>query len=84
MSALATLTASAVCRVLGDEQVDEQIRLKDDKIFQLKQQTATQQQRIEELKYENYDLRSRVSQAPIKEGTCIVGLDHWCANKWVL
>ena len=49
MSALATLTASAVCCVLGDEQVDEQIRSRDDVIFQLKQQIATQQQRIEEL-----------------------------------
>ena len=41
MSALATLTASAVCCVLGDEQVDEQIRLRDDIIFQLKQQIAS-------------------------------------------
>ena len=52
MSALATLTASAMCCVLGDEQVDEQIHLRDDVIFQLKQQIATQQQRIEDLEYE--------------------------------
>ena len=49
MSALATLTASAVCCVLGDEQVDEQIQLRDDMIFRFKKQIATQQQRMEEL-----------------------------------
>ena len=71
MSALATLTASAVFYVLGDEQVDEQICLSDDVIFGLKQEMAIQQQRIEE--YENYELKSRVSQAPIKEeGMCSV------------
>ena len=64
MSALATLTASVVCCVLGDEQVDEQIRLRDDVIFQQKQEMATQQQRIEEL---NEELRSQMTQAPIKE-----------------
>ena len=67
MSALATLTASAVCCVLGDEQVDEQIQLRDDVIFRQKQEMATQQQRIEELKHQNEELRSRVSQGPIKE-----------------
>ena len=67
MSALATLTASAVCCVLGDEQVDEQTRLRDDVIFRQKQEMATQQQRIEELKHENEELRSRLSQAPFKE-----------------
>ena len=51
MSALATLTASAVCCVLGDEQVDEQIRLRDDAIFQLKQQVAALQQKNEEQGY---------------------------------
>ena len=55
--------------------MDEQIRLRDDVIFRLKQEMATQQQRIEELKYENYELRSRVSQVLIKEeGTCIIGI----------
>ena len=67
MSALATLTASAVCYILGDEQVDEQIRLRDAVIFRQKQEMATQQQKIEELKHENEELRSRVSQVPIKE-----------------
>ena len=56
-----------MCCVLGDEQVDEQIQLKDDVIFQQKQEMATQQQRIEELKHEIEELRSQVSQAPIKE-----------------
>ena len=49
MSAVATVTTCAVCCVLGDEEVDEQIRLRDGVIFHLKQQMATQQQRIEEL-----------------------------------
>ena len=48
MSALATLTASAVYCILGDEQVDEEIRLRDDVIFQLKQQVAALQQKNEE------------------------------------
>ena len=64
VSALATLTASVVCCVLGDEQVDEQIRLRDDVIFRQKQEMATQQQRIEEL---NEELKSQMTQAPIKE-----------------
>ena len=67
MSALTTLTASAVCCVLADEQVDEQIQLRDDVIFRQKQEMATQQQKIEELKNENEELRSQVSQGPIKE-----------------
>ena len=67
VSAVATVTAYAVCCVLG---VDEQIRLRDDVIFQLKQQMATQQQSIKELKYENEELRSQLSQLPVKdEGT---------------
>ena len=52
-----------VCCVLGDEEVDEQIRLRDDVIFQLKQQMATQQQRIADLEYAVDEL----SQIPIKE-----------------
>ena len=52
-----------VCCVLGDEEVDEQIRLRDDMIFQLKQQMATQQQRIADLEYAVDEL----SQIPIKE-----------------
>ena len=49
-----------MCCVLGDEQVDEQIRLRDDKIYQLKQ-------RIEELKNKNEELKSQMSQPTIKE-----------------
>ena len=87
MSAVATVTACAVCCVLGDEEVDEQIRLRDDTIFRLKQEMATQQQRIEELKYENEELRGLVSQLPIKEeGTCTVGISPGLissfAEKW--
>ena len=54
-----------VCCVLGDEEVDEQIRLRDDVIFQLKQQMATQQQRIADLEYGNKELE--LSQIPVKE-----------------
>ena len=55
-----------VCCVLGGEEVDEQIRLRDDVIFQLKQQMATQQQRIADLEYRNKELEE-LSQIPIKE-----------------
>ena len=67
MSALATLTASAVCCVLGDEQVDEQIQSRDDVIFQLKQQIAAQQQQISDLEYRIEDLEGQPLQTPIKE-----------------
>ena len=40
-----------MCCVLGDEEVDEQIRLRDDVIYQQKQQMAIQQQRIADLEY---------------------------------
>ena len=74
VSAVATVTACAVCCVLGDEEVDEQIRLRDDAIFRLKQEILTQQQQIEELKDEIKDLRS-LSHLPIKDdGMCIVYL----------
>ena len=52
-----------MCCVLGDEEVDEQIRLRDDVIYQLKQQMATQQQRIDDLEYTVNEL----SQIPIKK-----------------
>ena len=64
MSALATLTASAVCCVLGDEQVNKQIRLRDDVIFQLKQKIAIQQQQVSDLECR---IEGQPSQAPIKE-----------------
>ena len=71
VSAVATVTACAVCCVLGDEEVDEQIRLRDDTIFQLKQQMTTQQRRIIDLEHRNKELEGQLSQAPIKEeGTC--------------
>ena len=68
VSAVATVTACAVCCVLGDEEVDEQMQFRDDMIFQLKQQMATQQQRIIDLEHRNKELEG---QASIKEeGTC--------------
>ena len=71
VSAVATVTACAVCCVLGDEEVDEQIQLRDDVIFQLKQQMATQQQKIIDLEHRNKELEDQLSQALIKEeGTC--------------
>ena len=48
--------------------MDEQMRLRDDTIFRLKQQISTQQQRNEELKNEIEDLRDQLlSQVPIKD-----------------
>ena len=55
-----------VCCVLGDEEVDEQIRSRDDVIFQLKQQMATQQQRISDIEHRNKELEE-LSQISIKE-----------------
>ena len=52
---------------VGDEEVDKQLRLRDDTIFRLKQEISTQQQRIEELKYENDELKSQLSLAIFKE-----------------
>ena len=43
--------------------MDEQIQLRDDVIFQLKQQIATQQQRIADLEH----TVNKLSQVPIKE-----------------
>ena len=79
MSALATLTASAVCCVLGDEQVDEQIRLRDDIIVQLKQQIAAQQQQISDLEYRIEDPEGHPSQASIKEEGIHVYMPHHCS-----
>jgi hypothetical protein len=60
-----------VCCVLGDEEVDEQIRLRDDMIFKLKQQITTQQQGTADLWHRNKELE--LSQMPIKEeGVSIV------------
>ena len=53
-----------MCCVLGNEEVDEQIRLRDDVIFQLKQQMATQQQRIADLECE---LKGKLSQVSLRD-----------------
>ena len=55
-----------VCCVLGGEEVDEQIRSRDDMIFQLKQQMAAQQQRIADLEHRNKEF-AELSQILIKE-----------------
>ena len=57
-----------VCCVLGDEEVDEQIRLRDDEIFQLKQQMAIQIQRIADLEHTVNEL----SQILKEEGMSII------------
>ena len=41
--------------------MDEQLRLKDDNIFHLKQERYAMQQRIKELKSENEELKSQLS-----------------------
>ena len=46
--------------------MDEQIQLRDDVIFQLKQQIAEQQQRIADLEYRNKEFEE-LSQILIKE-----------------
>ena len=59
------MSLCAVWCALEGEEVDEQIRLRDDTIYHLKQQISTQQQRIEEL---NEDLRGQLlSQVPTKD-----------------
>ena len=75
-----------VCVFVGDEDVDEQLYLRDDTIFQLKQQMSTMQQRIEELNYENEELRSErsltsfkgkgtmyIAHAPLFTDVCVFG-----------
>ena len=64
--AVAIVTVLLVCYVLGDEEVDEQIRLRDDMILDLKQQMATQQQRIIDLEHRNKELEGQLSHVPIK------------------
>ena len=53
--------------IIGDEDVDERIRLRDDTIFHLKQELSTVQQRIEDLNFENKELKGQLSPAQIKE-----------------
>ena len=48
--------------------MDEQIRLRDDVIFHLKQKMATQQQRISDLKHRNKKLEELLSIK--EEGIC--------------
>ena len=62
-----------VCMVVGDGGTEAKLRLQEEHIFDLKQQMATMQQRIVELKYENEHLRSLHFPAPIKEegGICV-------------
>ena len=53
--------------------MDEQIQLRDDVIFQLKQQIATQQERITDLEYK---FKGQPSQASIKKEGIIMPHDH--------
>ena len=68
-----------VCCFLGDEEVDD-TWLRDDAIFQLKQQMATQQQRIADLEHRNKKLeeisikKEGVSIAPIIASACLLGI----------
>ena len=65
VSAVGTLIACAcVLCSIGDEEVDEQIRLRDDIIFQLKQQMGIQQQRIADLEH---IIVNELSQISIKK-----------------
>lgn len=49
-------------------------------IFRLKQQISTQQQKIDELLFENEELKEQLLQAPIKdEGTCTY-TSHNCTS----
>ena len=57
---------------IWDKDVDEQLRLRDDTIFHLKQEVSTMQLRIEDLNYENEDLRTQLSLATFKgEGSVL-------------
>ena len=46
---------------IGDAEMDEQLRLRDDTIFHLNQERYAMQQRIKELKSENDELKSQLS-----------------------
>ena len=52
-----------VCCVLGDEEVDKLIWLRDNIIFQLKQEMATEKQKIADFEH----IVNELSQIPIKE-----------------
>ena len=56
-----------LCAVVGDGDTEAKLSLQEDKIFDLKQQMATMQQRIEDLKSENEELKSQCSLPPIKK-----------------
>ena len=46
-----------VVMLLGDKDENEELRLEDDLIFRLKQEISTKQLQIEDLEYENEDLK---------------------------
>ena len=57
-----------LCAVAGDDNTEAKLRcLQEEMIFDLKQQMATMQRRIDDLKYENEELKSQRSLPPIKE-----------------
>ena len=47
--------SACIIMLVGVEDLYEQIRLRDDTIYRLKQEMATMQQRIEDLEHENKD-----------------------------
>ena len=61
----AVVYVSCMYMFVGDEDVDERLRLRDDTIFHLKQEISTMQQRIEDLESE---LKGQRSPSQIKEG----------------
>ena len=53
--------------LVGGSEMEAKLRVREEKIFDLKQQMSTMEQRNEDLKSENRELRSRLSLPPIKE-----------------
>ena len=63
---------------VGDEDVDEQLLLRDDTIFHLKQEMSTMQQRIMYLKSEIEEMKGRQFLAPIKHEGMYVRMYAYC------
>ena len=53
--------------IVGDNDMDKRLRLRDDTIFHLKQTMCTLQQKIKDLEYENEELKCELFLPPFEE-----------------
>ena len=69
-------TQENLCAVVGEGDTEAKLRLQEEKIFDMKQQMSTMQQRIDNLKDENEELKIRHSLPPIKEEGIYMSCAH--------